>query len=250
MLQTQNEPQTKTAELTEEQGLARLCVVSLIQSVGVYLTIGLNEYLPLFFGLTEEAGWQRDCLKIASVLRWTITMLFFTLIGSYLLRWKPKTSEVVIIITFVVNIFAFSLAMVRTGGPAHSFFAQLVPMQLSGILILEQQKAMMTSQQPSKRWRALLYAVFAIVASLTVVCLSKRFQRLFGWQDLTMQANQESYARWVATTLFILGMIVTAFAYLVTPRLADSIRRRRNAGWLRNARHFVNKMRGSSKDSL
>ncbi len=210
--------QNETAELTEDQALARLCVVSLIQLVGVSLTFFLIKYGPRAFGLSGEADWQRDCLVIAYVLGVTIILLFLTLIFSYLRRWRPWVQEGIILFTFGVNIIAFSLVMARTGGPSHSFFGQLVPMQLSGILILEQQKAIMMSKQSSKRKRAWLYAGFTIVVWLIVVLSPVQVASLFGRQEMTLETNLKTYEEWAATVLFILGMIVTAFAYWVTPR--------------------------------
>ncbi|HEY6232970.1 MAG TPA: hypothetical protein VIW64_17030 [Pyrinomonadaceae bacterium] len=205
-------------ELKADQALARLCVVSLIQLVGVSLTFFLIKYGPRAFGLTVEADWQRDCMVIAYVLGATIILLFLTFILSYLRRLRPGFPEGIILVTFGVNIIAFSLAMARTGGPSHSFFTQLIPMQLSGILILEQQKAIMISEQSSGRTRAWLYAGFTVFVWLIVVLFPGQVASLFGRQEMTIETSLKTYEEWAATVLFILGMIVTAFAYWVTPR--------------------------------
>ena len=99
-----SETQKQTVELKEEQALARLCVVSLIQLAGVSLTFFLITRFPRFFGLTNEADWQRDCLALAYVLAGTIILLFLTLIFSVLLRWRPSIPEGIILVTFGVNI--------------------------------------------------------------------------------------------------------------------------------------------------
>jgi hypothetical protein len=200
-----------TGELKVDQALARLCAVSLIQLLGVSLTFILIKWGPRRFGVTNEATWQQDCLIIAYALGGTILLLFLTFIFSYLRRWKASVPEGIILFTFAANIIAFSLAMARTGGPSHSFFAQLIPMQLSGILILEQQKAMMASQQSTKRKRAWFYAAFTVVVWLVVVV--SPFQAADPIKDLP-----QTYEKLAATILFILGMSVTAFAYWVTPR--------------------------------
>ena len=208
-----SEAQKQPGEIKEEQALARLFVVAIIQSVGVGLTTVLIKYLPRMFGLTGEADWQRDCLSIANVLWWTAFLLLVTLGFSYVRRWKPGIPEGAILVTFGVNIIAFSLAMARTGGPSRSFFGQLVPMQLSGILILEQQKLMMTSSQSSKRARAWLYAGFTVFVWLTVFLSPGQVASLFGRKEMTIGAGLEIYEEWAATILFTLGIIVTAFAY-------------------------------------
>jgi hypothetical protein len=214
MVETQNQ----TGELKEEQASARLCVVTLIQLVGVSLTFFLIKSFPRFFGLTNEADWQRDCLVLAYILVGTIVLLILTYTFSFLRRWKPRISEGVILVTFGVNIITFSLAMARTGGPSHSFFAQLVPMQLSGILILEQQKLMMTSNQSSTRARAWLYAGFTVFVWLGVVLFPLQVASLFGRQETTIEIGLKTYEEWTATILFVLGVVVTAFAYWITPR--------------------------------
>ena len=198
-----------TGELKGDQALARLCAVSLIQLIGVSLTFILITWGARRYGVPNEATWRQDCLLIAYALVGTILLLFLTLIFSYLRRWKSSVPEGVILFTFAANIIAFSLAMARTGGPSHSFFAQLIPMQLSGILILEQQKAMMASQQSTKRKRAWFYAGFTIVVWLVAVLSPLQ---------VDIKDVPQTYEEMAATILFILGMAVTAFAYWVTPR--------------------------------
>ena len=236
MLETEKQTgEFETSELPEEHALSRVFVVSLIQIVGVSLTIALVKFGPRWahggygfralFRPADEAGWQQDCLAIAYFLGANVILLFLVFGFSYIRRWKPGIPEGIILFTFVVNIIAFSLAMARTGGPSHSFFGQLVPMQLSGILILEQQKAMTTSRTSSTRKRAWYYAAFTVFIWLIVWLFPMRFAALFGWKQMTIEASVKSYEDFAATVLFILGMLVTAFAYWVTPRLAASFRR-------------------------
>lgn len=225
----------KKRELDEEDALSRVCVVSFIQIGGVLLTIALVKFGPRWalggysfralFQPANEADWQRDCLGIAYLLLATGIGALATFALGWLRRWRATLTEGVVLLTFVVNIILFSLAMARTGGPAHSFFAQLVPMQLSGILLLEEQKAMMMSKKPSMRKRAWYYAAFTVLVWLIVVKFSTQFATLFGWKQLTIETSVKSFEDFAATVLFILGMIVTAFAYWYTPRLAASFRR-------------------------
>lgn len=213
-----SEAQRQPGELKEEQALARLFAVAFIQFVGVLLTTFLIKYFPRAFGLAADTDWQRDCLAIANILWLTVIILLLTFGFSHQRRWNPIIPEGSILVTFGVNIIAFSLAMARTGGPSHSFFGQLVPMQLSGILILEQQKLMMTSNQSSTRARAWLYAGFTISVWLAVVLFPFQVASLFGWKETTIEIEVKTYEEWTATILFVLGIIVTAFAYWVIPR--------------------------------
>ena len=213
-----SEAQKQTGELKEEQALARLFAVAVIQLVGVSLTFVLIKYFPRAFGLAAETDWQHDCLAIAYTLGLTGVLLLLMYGFSHQRRWKPIIPEGSILVTFGVNIIAFSLAMARTGGPSHSFFGQLVPMQLSGILILEQQKLMMTSNQSSTRARAWLYAGFPVFVWLAVVSFPFQVASLFGWKETTIEIGIKTYEAWTATILFTLGVLVTAFAYWVIPR--------------------------------
>jgi len=222
-------------ELTEEQALSRVCVVSFIELVGVGLTFLLIKYGPGRFSLGSEADWQRDCLDISYVLFLTGVGVLVMFALSWIRRWHPSVPEGVILLTFVVNIIAFTLAMARTGGPSNSFFGQLVPMQLSGILILEEQKGMMTSTKSTTRKRAWFYAGFSVLVWWTVWRYPEHFQGLFHWKEMKIQlslkpsfeseASLKSYQDSAATFLFTVGMIVTAFAYWATPRLTASFRR-------------------------
>jgi hypothetical protein len=232
-----------TGELDEEAALSRAIVVSLIQIGGVVLTIALvtkgprwalGEYDFRVWRLAADEAWQRDCLGIAYILLATGIGVSATFAFGWLRRWRPIVSEGLILLTFVVNIVAFSFAMARTGGPAHSFFAQLIPMQLSGILILEEQKAMMvpnTSKKISTRKRAWFYAVLTVLVWLIIVRFSTQFATLFGWKQMTLESSVmtietvKRFENLAATVLFMLGMFVTAFAYWYTPRLAASFRR-------------------------
>lgn len=222
-----------TGRLKPHQALARLSVVALIQLVGVLLTFWLIEYFPSHFDVTYQAIWQDDCLKLARVLFVIgLALLVASAVGHltfssrYFAAWAPAIAEGSILLTFGVNIVYFSLAMMRTGGPAHSFFAQLVPMQLSGILILEQQRMMMTSRRLSPRWRAWVYAGFTIFVWMIVVSSPERVQSVLDWRYMMIERRGDDYELWAAAILFVLGIIVTAVAYWGTPLLAACMRRK------------------------
>jgi hypothetical protein len=204
----------QTDKLDGPDSLARLCVVSVIQLVGVYMTIGLIKYGPRIFGITGEVGWQHDCLRIADCLEATVLILLLTLAFGYYFKLGATIPEGVIWLVFGINTVAFSLAMARTGGPAHSFFGQLVPMQLSGILLLEQQKAKMTSKQ-STPWG---FIGFAGLTWIAVVLFQMKVKGLLGWAETSMEKTHETYENWAGTLLFLLGIVVTAVAYWLPPR--------------------------------
>src|ERR1051326_2843540 len=114
-------------ELTLPEALARLGVVSLIQLVGFGATWTLVKWGPWWISATTEAPWQRDCLEIVFYFGLgTLLALFITLIFGFLWSWSARFPEIVIRSIFGINTIFFVLGMVRTGGPAHSFFAQLI----------------------------------------------------------------------------------------------------------------------------
>jgi len=200
-------------ELLPAQAFTRLSVVSLIQLIGFVAVWGLVRYGPRRFQVTTVAPWQQDCLRLAQIFGViSFLILFLTMIGGFIGGWGARAAERAIWITFVTNTAFFSLGMARTGGAARSFFSQLVPIQLAGILMLEQQKAMLTKIQPTV-WTFAALSLVSIGLWLVVVSFRMTFQRVFKWQDLDMQPWIERFAVFATTTLFFLSVGVTVFAY-------------------------------------
>jgi hypothetical protein len=197
-------------------------VVSLIEFFGVLLTIMLITLVAWRFGvgdLQHWQGWQKDCGVIAGILFLIAVVILLTTValvlvmlrgGTWLRNCRPIVAEGVILAAFIVNIVAFCVAISRSGGPSHSFFTQLVPMQLSGILILEQQKASMTNRKSGARRRSCYYAAFAIVVWLVSAPYS------IG----VVQMGGGNYEDFVASFLFVLGVLVSVAAFVIPPRLA------------------------------
>jgi Na+-driven multidrug efflux pump len=77
---------------------------------------------------------------------------------------------------------------------------------------------MMTSNQSSTRRRAWLYAGFTVFVWLIVFLFPGQVASLFGRNETTVEIGLKNYEEWVATILFALGIIVTAFAYWAPPR--------------------------------
>lgn len=202
-------------ELEKRAAYARLFVVTLIQTAGVYLAVALIEEGPRVFRITGEADWQHDCLLIGKGLKASVLILWVTFGCSWFWKWRASIPEFVIRTVFGLNIIAFSLAMARTGGPSHSFFGQLLPMQLSGMLLLEHQKATLLKSKRTAPWG---YAGYAVVWWLIVWVFDMWVAKLFGRQKMIVEALFAPYEAFAATILFTLGIGVTAFAYFVTDR--------------------------------
>jgi hypothetical protein len=84
-----------------------------------------------------------------------------------------------------------------------------VPIQLSGILVLEQQKAMLTNT-PLTTWT---FAAFSAIMWLAAVLFRKRVARWCRWSEFTIEPGLERYIVFAATVLFILSVGVTVLAY-------------------------------------
>jgi len=202
-------------QLSLEESLARLSVVSLIQLVGFIALVLLIRFGPRWFKASSNAPWQRDCLRITFVMGGiSLGALFLTLILGFLFSLNATVPEWVIWGVFGINTAVFSLGMARTGGPSNSFFGQLVPLQLSGILVLEQQRTMMT-KTPLVTWK---FAAFSVLVWLVVVLFRRNFAQLLGWKNLVMGPGVHRFVLFATTTLFILSVAVTVLAYWLPPR--------------------------------
>jgi hypothetical protein len=209
------ESQTSVQVLSPAQALARLSVVSLIQLIGFFTTILLVRWGPRWFTGTSKDEWQRDCLRGAYGFGGvSLLALFLTLIWGSLFSLDANGPEKVISGVFVLNTVFFAFAMARTGGAARSFFGQLVPIQLSGILVLEQQRAMMTHTKLTT-WTFAAFSTFVWVAA---VLLRKRLARRLHWKEFLREPGLEKFTAFAVTFLFVLSVAVTVLAYWLPAR--------------------------------
>jgi len=223
MLESQNLIET----LSLPEALARLSVVSLIQLVGFFAIVVLVKFGPRWFSVTSEVKWLRDCLQGAYLFGIvSLLALFVTLLFGFLLSLNANFPEIVISGVFGANTIFFAFAMARSGGASCSFFGQLVPIQLSGILVLEQQKALMTKTQLTT-WP---FAVFSTIVWIAAVVLRKRLARRFHWDEFVMESDLERFMVFAATSLFVLGVAVTVLAYWLPlrPWFIEFIQRHRS----------------------
>ena len=196
--------------------LARIFMVCMIQTIGVGLTLGLAGLGPFrLFRIPGLAPWQFDCLVIGGVLVLSLLILWPTFGCTYFWDWRASIPEGVIRFIYGLNIVAFSVAMARTGVPSQSFFGQLVPMQLTGMLLLEHQRSVILNSKRTSPWG---FAAFAVCCWLAVVVLKVQVGRLFGRNEMVVETDFQSYEHFAATVLFILGIVVTAAAYWITDR--------------------------------
>lgn len=207
-----------------DQALARLSIVLFIELVGAGATIYLVWRGPRWFSGTSVTAWQRDCLAGIGLFGGaSLIALIMMLIGGVflprivkirnaILFYGPKITEGVIWLVFAMNTVFFTLGMARTGGPAESFFAQLVPIQLSGILVLQQQKLMLTGARATI-WTFGTSAAFSVLTWLIAVSFQVQAVGIMGWDKTMMEGTLEAFGVFATTALFVLSVAVTVVAY-------------------------------------
>lgn len=160
---------------TSQAGM-RVALACIIQIVGTTVVL-----VPLSLEKAKD-GWQLDCYDLG----WKFGgigafVLFVTSMYVILARENLKVviTEWVIKVIYTTNIIGLSLAMTRVGDPSTSVFGHIIPLQLSGILLLEQQKDSMTT--PS-RYAALRYGTIALLIWIAAVWLRESIVQLpFLW---------------------------------------------------------------------
>lgn len=203
----------QAAKLEPRKALARFGAVALIQVSGVLLTLVV---LLIIRGIVEE-GWQSFywwLWGVAGVGSCLLLLLAYAImsIGTF----NVDYAERIIKALFVINTVAFALAMVRAGGSPCSAFSQVIPIQLSGILVLEQQKEKMTSTHSNA---ALGYAGIAIAIWIAAELSGSYLATSFGWTNEGSGSAWETANRVAATILVVVGMLFTAAAYLLPHKL-------------------------------
>jgi hypothetical protein len=142
--------------LTDSQAGVRVGLASIIQAAGT-LFVGF----PLVLKMGPD-GWERDCFHIG--LTFGVGGILVLWATTYYIMFADRVNvvltESIIRVIYITNILALSIAMARVGDPSSSVFGHVIPLQLSGMLLLEQQTDSMTSRS---RYAPLKYGVIALV---------------------------------------------------------------------------------------
>jgi hypothetical protein len=166
-------------KLTKAEARARIGLVFGLELVGIAIIM-----IPLISQGMATKGWQRDCLLIGGIAGGvSVVILSLTHVVMGIRGINVTLTEGIIGVIFVVNTIAFAVAMARTGGPSCSVFGQIIPLQLSGMLLFEQQKEKMTSQHT---YAAVFYT--AITISIWVIAVLFR-ERFIDLHDLSMASG-------------------------------------------------------------
>jgi len=200
--------------LTNDQAMDRLSIVSLIQILGIAITLGLLGISHLF---VTGGGWRIFCWWVGIVAGFG-TVAFLLIAHSTIRRRGPNWSERLIQIVFVANTLALALGMARTGGASNSVFSQTIPIQLSGMLLLELQKERLTSSKTQAYW---WYAGITISFWIAAEAIGGS---CFG----TFASNSVDYDIWrrfATAVLFVAGTIFTVITYKFPKFIVDFLKR-------------------------
>jgi len=190
-------------DLKDSERIGRFARVLLIQILGA-VTIQLLLR-------TSGAAWQTDCLSIADAVTCVTLGLLVMLVLILLMPTLVKLTEPLIVFTFLVNTLACCVALARTGGPVNSLFGPLIPIQLSGVLVLEQQKEAQTKKPSRVPWG---YAAISILLWLAAHFGAEQINAVFHWKSSGQGQLTGSYAT-EAALLTAIGMLFTAMTYLM-----------------------------------
>src|ERR1043166_8542830 len=155
--------------------VALACIIQIVGTAVVRVPRSLEK---------AKDGWQLDCYDLG----WKFGgiggfVLLVTSIYVMLARENLKVgiTESVIKVIYTSNIIGLSLAMTRVGDPSTSVCGHIIPLQLSGILLLEQQKDSMTTQS---RYSALRYGSIALLIWIAAVWFRESIASFFWTQDI------------------------------------------------------------------
>ena len=195
--------------LTRHQSMARFAVV-----VGIEILALLVCFAPL---ASRETAWQIDCFAVGEIAM--IVALATMVLTSFLCFIWPKNKpedvidrqlnqfmEAGIVFIYIINAVSLASIVARTGGPAASLYAPLIPIQLSGIIFLQIEKEILvedTSLTP------LFYTLIACAALLSSYWVPSFYYWLWGFKP-----NQKvfNYSSW-NTGLTVSGMLLAFLTY-------------------------------------
>jgi hypothetical protein len=137
-----------TPNLNAEEFKTRFAMVTLAE----LLAFGIFS-LPYVWKDNRNAPWGRACMRIGGLTAAAVSLIiisFFTVSQVLLTDQSIKVStEYFIVVIYILNTLGLSASITRTGGPAKSLYANLLPIQLAGFLLLELQKELLISQKGS-----------------------------------------------------------------------------------------------------
>ncbi len=205
------EASRSTATLTYGEAGSRLLVVTVIQFLGVLFFV-----VPLVTPAIQKEGWQRSCLYFGGFSALGLASLLIISFYAALRHFKGLAhpfdvwkTELAIGLAFGLNNLALALAMARTGGVLCSIYAQMIPMQLAGMLLLAQQKEAFTTKRSV--W-PLLYPAIALLSWGISAWFGQWLANAKGWAT-TISPDERGFGFLSPGLLVCCEIILMAFAY-------------------------------------
>jgi hypothetical protein len=203
-------------ELEMSESLARFSLVAVAEVLAFAIFI-----TPLLVNGNRNSGWRNDCLRyglITAGVVLSILVCFFSASQTFLfshpnsVRWL---TEYLIILIYFINLLGLSHAIVRTGGPAKSLYASLLPIQFAGFLLLELQKELSTGLADTPNYLVYTFAVLTLIAWFTTHIFRDRPEALIKLNDTEPVPD---FSNWIVY-LSAAGMLLTALGHFL-PRQA------------------------------
>jgi hypothetical protein len=197
--------------LNFSQSLARFSMVALAEVLAFLIFL-----VPVRVGSGRRSPWSQDCFRYGICTALTVGMILVTYfaLASALIPEKavPRWTEIVIGAVYLVNTIGLFRAIVRTGGPSRSLYANLVPVQLAGFLLLEQQKESLMSTTNTGNHPQHLVFLFAVVAIAAWIGSALASDYKPGNTPNTDELPDFSF--WI-TVECIAGMVLTLVGYFL-----------------------------------
>lgn len=196
--------------LKAEDAHVRVALAAIIQFVGTLVVL-----LQLWREVGKD-GWQHDCFILGLVFGVIgFLVLIGTLISFSVANYLSKhinvvATEWIIKILYTTNVVALSLAMARVGDPSGNVFGHLIALQLSGILLLEQQKENMTT--PS-RYAAMGYGLIAVFIWLAAGWFRESIVQLPFWSGDVKACTSGCDDKLASKWLILFEIVFTVIAY-------------------------------------
>ena len=200
-----------TSMLTPGEAGSRLVIVFLIQLLGVVFLV-----VPLMLPGIKNDGWQQSCRRFGILAVIGALLLLSMFVYAAWQNFKDRAfdvrkTELAITLAFVLNTVALALAMARTGGPSCSTYGQMIPMQLSGMLLLAQQKQAFTSDRSIQ---PVIYPTITLFFWGSSVLFWQQLAHWRGWVT-TIGPNESGYGFLSPGLLIFCEILIMAIAYFV-----------------------------------
>lgn len=231
-----------TDDLEAEQSMARWGMVVLAEGLA-FIVFCVPLLLPcLFSGILEP--WRKYCLIVGSVTAFVVLLFFAAFLAIPRVIGSDKATvrsiECMVVAVYSINTIGLCFAIVLTGGPARSLYANLLPIQLAGFLLLEIQKERWISMNRENRkdlldqhsvkqnvqYTPLSQPLIYLFTALTLIAV---FATYYLRNRFSVLPNDLEFADWI-TYLNIAGVLLTLAGYFL-PRqrwFIEKIGHRRN----------------------